>query len=182
MNNRREKSFRAALGGIMSAAALVSLLLGSMLPFATYSAPALASLCVLIFFDELGTSAALTMYAAVSVLGVILCPDKEAAFMFVFLLGWYPIAKSRIDRLPSRAARAAVKLALFNLAVGLMYALLIKVFMMGEIADDFRDFSAVMFAAFAAAGNLTFVIFDVLLTKITLVYTVKLRPRLLSRL
>ncbi len=166
----------------MSALALVSLLLGSVLPFSTYAAPAIASLCVLIFYDELGAAAALTMYAAVSALGVLLCPDKEAAFLFVFFLGWYPVAKPLIDRLRSRPLRIIIKLAVFNLAVAAMYLLLIKVLFIGEIAEDFKDFGYFMTAAFIAAGNFTFAVFDVLLTKVTLAYTVRLRPRLLSRL
>ncbi len=177
----REKSYKTALGGVLSAAALSIMLLGSILPFSTYLAPSLASLCVLILFAELGTGAALTMYAAVSILGVLLCADKEAALIFAFFLGFYPVLKSAIDRIRKKGVRVAIKLACFNTALLLLYFLLIKIFTVSSVIDDFSGFTTFMYIAFVIAGNATFLMFDVVLTKSAFLYWAKIRPRLCKK-
>lgn len=177
----REKSYKAALGGVMTAMALVFLLLGAFFPFSTYAAPAAAALCVAVFHLELGTAAALTMYAAVSLLALLLGADKEAAFLFTMLLGYYPVLKRSLDRLRSRAVRIALKLAVANVSVAAMYLLLLKILALPVMVADFADFNAVMAVGFAVMGNITVLLFDTILTRFAFLYWAKIRPRLCRR-
>ena len=49
--------------------------------------------------EELGTKAAGTSYAAAAILALLLAPDRETAFVYLFF-GWYPILRPRIAALP----------------------------------------------------------------------------------
>ena len=100
-----------AVGGVLAALAVTILLLGGLIPVGTYVAPMLAALPLIVLLAELPRGLCVGWYAVVAILGVLLCPDKETAFVFVFL-GWYPILRPRLERLPL-ALRLALKLLIF---------------------------------------------------------------------
>ena len=57
---------------------------------------------------------ALTAYAAVSLLALLFVPDKEVALIFVFLLGYYPLAKPKFERIRPAVLCIVCKLLLCN--------------------------------------------------------------------
>ncbi len=160
-----------ALGGVFAALAVVLLTLGGVIPIGTYLAPMLASLPLIVLLTELPGGLCLGWYAVMSILGVMLCPDKETAFVFVFL-GWYPIARPALDRLP-RLPRLLAKLLLFNLAVAALYALLILVFRLEVLVQEAQETGFAMLLVLALLGNLTFLFFDLLLKRLSLLYQIK---------
>ena len=160
-----------ALGGIFAALAVVILLLGGIIPVGTYIAPMVAALPLVILLTELPKSLCFGWYCIVALLGVLLCPDKETAFVFVFL-GWFPLAKPRLDRLP-KVPGLLCKLLLFNLSVAGLYALLILVFHLEALVREARETGAVMLIVLLLMGNLSFVLFDILLARLTVLYKVK---------
>ena len=123
-----------ALGGVFAALAAVILLVGGIIPVGTYVAPMLAALPLVILLAELPKSLCFGWYCIVALLGVLLCPDKETAFVFVFL-GWYPLAKPALDRLP-KLPGLLCKLLLFDAATAALYALLILVFQLEALVRD----------------------------------------------
>ncbi len=150
----------AALGGVTAALAVVIMCLGTLIPVATYICPMICALLLQSVFRACGAKTAWAWYGAVGLLCALLAPDKEAAAVFLFL-GYYPIVKPRLDecRLPLFA-----KLLLFNGAAAVMYAVLIWLFGMGEIAAEFRELGIVMGLATLLLGNVTFFLLDRLLT------------------
>ena len=76
---------RIAVSGMMVALAVAILLMGGVIPAATFAGPALAGLLLIPVFAEGGQKFALGAWIAVSALSLILCPDKEAALLFAFL-------------------------------------------------------------------------------------------------
>lgn len=160
-----------ALGGIFAALAVVILLLGGIIPVGTYIAPMVAALPLVILLAELPGSLCLGWYAIVALLGVLLCPDKETAFVFVFL-GWFPLAKPRLDRLP-KLPGLLCKLLLFNLSVAALYALLILVFRLDALVQEAKETGLVMLLVILLLGNLSFLLFDVLLGRLTVLYRIK---------
>ena len=98
-------------------------------------------------------------YGAVAVLSVLLSPDKEAAAVFVFL-GYYPILKPWLD---SRRLKWLWKGIFFNAVILAMYAMLLRVFGMEQISEDFAEMGAVMTAVTLVLGNVTFFLLDRLL-------------------
>ena len=74
----------------MAALAVVIMCMGGIIPMATYVCPMLCSLLLAVVLRLTGRRIAWAWYAAVSLLSLLLGPDKEAAAVFVFL-GYYPI-------------------------------------------------------------------------------------------
>ncbi len=165
------KTRQIALGGVLAALAVVLLTLGGVIPIGTYIAPMLASMPLIVLLTELPRGLCLGWYAIVAILGVMLCPDKETAFVFVFL-GWYPIARPALDRLP-RLPRIAAKLLIFNLAVAALYALLILVFRLEALVQEAKETGFAMLLVLVVLGNLTFLFYDVLLNRLTALYRIK---------
>ena len=164
----------------MTALAVTVMLLGGMIPVATFCCPALAGVLLLPVVAECGRRVALGAYAAIAALSLILCPDKEAALLFAFL-GYYPVVKWRLDRIGRKWLRRGLKALIMDGAVALMYALIFFVFRLDRIMADYADMTRVMLVAFIIAGGVTLALYDVMLGAMAFVYMTKLRPKLFGR-
>ena len=174
----RAKTYRVALGGILTALAVCVMFLGSVIPFATYISPALASLAVLYFAVEYHTGAALLIYAAISALALLIAPDKEQALLFACFLGWYPAAKFPIERKLKAVPAMVFKLVLCNASLFALYYVITRVLVIAAVRDEFAEFTTAIVIALAVLGNLTFIIFDKALTRLSMLWLAKWRPRL----
>ena len=141
--------------------AVILMLLGGLVPFATYVCPMLASVLLIPLLEHLPKALCWGWYGVVALLSALFCPDRESAFLFVFL-GWYPIVRPGLDRLP-RLPRLLVKLLIFNAAVAAVYGLLIYVFALEALLEEAREMGTLMLAALAVLGNISFLLFDRLL-------------------
>lgn len=146
----------------MAALAVVIMCMGGIIPMATYVCPMLCSLLLAVVLRLTGRRIAWAWYAAVSLLSLLLGPDKEAAAVFVFL-GYYPIIKPWLDR---RKAPILWKLAVFNLSIGLLYTLLLYLFRLEQVVRDFSEFGMVMTIVVLLLGNVTLFMLDVVLSRI----------------
>lgn len=167
------KAQHLALCGLLSALAVTALLLGGILPLATFCAPVLAMAALLPIQEELGPRAAATAWAAVSLLALMLVSDRETALVFVFF-GWYPVLRPRLAALPSRLLRILVRLGSYGLAVSLLYGLVLR--LMGLTAD-LSGASRLANAALLVLGGVTFLILDRALERLSLLWRNKLRRR-----
>lgn len=175
MNHNNQTAKQIALGGVLAALAVVILLLGGIIPMGTYLAPMLASLPLIVLLAELPKGLCIGWYAVVAVLGAVLCPDKETAFVFVFL-GWYPILRPALERLP-RWLRIPVKLLIFLIAVSALYALLILVFQLEALVNEARETGIPMLIGLLAVGCVTFLLFDLLLFRLTNIYKYNIKRK-----
>ena len=162
------QSRKASLCGMMAALSVVILCLGGMIPLATFACPMLAMLCLIPAVCEYGVGTALLLYGAASILALLLGPDKEIALLYVFL-GWYPGVRPRLEAIPW-PVRWTVKCALFTLAVMAMYILVLHVFRLKAVVEEFAGYSTVMLLAMMALGNITFLIFDRVLDRMARAY------------
>ena len=158
----RKKSFKTALGGLLSALAVCFLFLGGVLPFANLMGPVCAAVCVLFFHAEFGTKAAAAMYGCVSVLALLLASDMESALLFAGFLGWYPMLRQWLHaRFGGRPLLLwAAKLAVFCGSVAAIYALLLRVFALPALVEEFAGYSRGVLAAIAALAVLCFIVCD----------------------
>lgn len=177
---RSMESRRIALGGIFSALSIVVMLMGGILPFATFSAPAIAGILIVPVAIEFGMKTGYLLYAAIGLLSVFILPDKEMALIFIFLFGFYPLLKARLERIPARVLQWAAKLTLFNVCIFCMYGLILFVFPIGAVVAEFEEMGTVFIASLLLLGNLAFVIYDMALVKMIGLYCVKMRPRLMN--
>jgi hypothetical protein len=168
---------RVAVSGMMVALATAILLMGGVIPAATFAGPALAGLLLIPVLAEGGRRMALGAWLAISALSLMLCADKEAALLFAFL-GWYPAMKWTLEsKLPGWKS-LPVKLLLWNACAGAMAALIFFVFRMDQVIAEYREMSRAMLAVFILLANVTLVLYDRLLNIMAVVYLKKLRPKL----
>lgn len=175
---RRTKASVLALCGVLAALAVGLMFLGGTVAFASIACPVLASLVLIPVYCECGWKWGLVWYGAVSLLGLLLAPEKECAILFVFF-GYYPMLKTFFGRLHGgKLLKWVVKLLYINLALCAAYGLMIFVFRMPAVSAEFREYSRWMLAALLALANLTFVVYDILIGRLEIFYFVKLRPKL----
>ena len=159
----RKSAKHIALGGILSALAVVIMCIGGMIPLSTFVCPLLAMLTGYAVFRICGSKTAWCWYAVTSVLSLLLGPDKEAGAVFLFL-GYYPFVKPSLERYK---LVWVLKLLLFNCAIGIMYFLLLQLFGMAELAAEFSELGLWGGVLTVVLGNVTFILLDCLLTKLT---------------
>ena len=173
----RKKSHTAALCGIFGALALVVMLSGGILPLATYLSPMLAGLLVLPVVCEAGRSAGWIFYAGIALLGLFLLPDKEPAILFCAFLGYYPLVKFSLEKLP-KPLRLLLKVVLFNAAVLAAYRLMLHLFGMAALQQEFAGMTGGWLTALLVLANLTFWMYDLAITRLFALYIRVLRPRI----
>ena len=110
---------RMAMCAMTAALCVVLMLLGAVLELGMYACPLLAGLCLVPIGKRFGRKYHITAFAATSILCLLIVPNMEENLMFLGLLGWYPIAKPHLDKLP-RPIRPVCKGLIFN---GTMIAL-----------------------------------------------------------
>jgi hypothetical protein len=158
---RNNGAKQIALGGMMAALAVVIMSLGGMIPSATFVCPMLCCLILQIVRTICGDRMAWAWYGAVAILSLLMGPDKEAAAVFVFL-GYYPILKPKFDK--SRL-KWVWKLLYFNVVILAMYWLLIHLFGMAQLAQEWEELGIWMTGFMLLLGNVTFFLLDRVLSK-----------------
>ena len=174
-----KNSKKIALTGMLCALAAVFMMLGGTIPLATFCCPALAGLMLVPIFVECGERLSWCAYAAIAALSLMLCPDKEAALLFVFL-GYYPILRWRLEQIRTGILRVAAKLGIFNIAVGLACMVLIFLLRMDRIMQEYREMGFILIAACLVLGNITLLLYDRMLSVMTALYVYKLRGKLMK--
>lgn len=170
----REQSHAVALCGLTAALALVVMVLGSMLGVMTYACPVLAGILLLCVREELGVRWALTEWAAIGLLALMLVPEPEMTGVFIGIFGWYPAAKPGLDRLPGLLSWFMKGLTFNGAAVG-TYALLMQVVGISDMPGSLWGMVSML-----AVGNLLFVLYDLALKRLQRTLLPRLH-RLLSR-
>lgn len=145
-----------ALGGLMTAVAVVIMTLGSIIPVNTYLCPVLCILITPVVTGRCGRRIGWCYYMAAAVLSLLLAPDREAALVYAFL-GYYPLIRPWFERLG--AFRLAAKLVFFTAAGAASYGVLL--FVMG--AQAAMDEGWLMTAMMVLAWDVLFVLVDRLL-------------------
>ena len=157
----RSKAYPIALGGMLAAAAVVLMSIGTIIPVATYAAPVLCLLLCQTVLKLCGKRIAWAWYGAVAFLSQLMAPDKEAAAVFL-VLGYYPIAKLKLDALKGKWLWKALY---FNGSILALYWVLMNIIGMQQLLSDFEGMGIAMTAVLLILGNVTFFLLDRLLEK-----------------
>ena len=174
---RKTESQKIALCGMLGALSVVLLLIGSALQIGTYAAPMLAAFLLIPVLEDYGPRYALTLYATVSILAVLLVPETELAFFYVLVMGYYPVLRVKLNALKNTVLRWVIKFAVFNAATVLVYLLLFA--LLGPaVLDELLADGTAMLAALLAAGNLSFWLCDRALAALTRYYHLVVKPKL----
>ncbi len=165
-----------AFGGVITALALTLMLLAGVLPTASYSLAALAGMLLVPLVIEFGITTSMSAFIAVGLLSMLLLADKEAGILFCCVLGWYPIAKAPIEKIKSNWLCWALKLTVFNLAVVGFYFISTRLFFAAGFEDTVLGKYSI--PALWGLGNIAFIVYDIALSKLIVVYMRRLHERL----
>ncbi len=169
-------SVKVSLGGVVAALSLVLMLLTSIIPFGTYAFPAFAGILLVLLVFNLGYAYAFAVYFVTAALSFLLVTDKEAALYYALFLGFYPILKGVIERIPSKPVQYIVKLALFN--VCMIAAFYIGITLLSIPKESFNLFGVYLPWVFLILGNIVFIIYDLCITRLVTLYLLKWHDRL----
>lgn len=150
---------------------------GGFLAVAQYSAPMLASVCLIPMMIEFGRGRAWIGYAATALITVILCPDKELAFFYVFI-GYYPMLREDMNRLRPAALRWAAKLLFFAAATLALYLFLCFVLKLDAVLSELEGYGKGIKALLFFGLVAVLMLYDIALGTAKRIYITKLRPKL----
>ncbi len=170
----REQSRKVALCGVLCGLAVVVLLLGGLFSLAVYCAPLLAMAVLLPVLEEYGPGTAGAAYGAVAILALLLVPDRETALVYVFF-GWYPLLRPRIAALPSLPVRLVCRLGVCGLSMFLLYGVTIRLLGLTAVTEELGG--GWLTAALAVMGCAVFLLLDLALGRLTVLWRRKLRRR-----
>lgn len=175
--NARKQSVTVAFCGMAAALSAVIMLIGGVIPAATYAVPMLCGALLLPILIELGKSAAWATFFSVAFLALILGFDKEAAFFYLFI-GYYPIVKWPMDKIRPKWKRICCKGLLFAGAMGLMYGLLYLLFPMEAMLQEFKEMGVFLSVGFVIAYVGFMFLYDMVLVRLLPFYANRIRPKL----
>ena len=176
------QSAKTAIGG-MTAALSVVLMLPTIVGLWTYALPAMAGILIMFVIIEIDKKWASGIFIAVSILSLMLLPNKEAAVFYACFFGNYPIFKAIIEKcnMP-RVLEYIIKTAFFNATVLLAAFVMVKVFGMPLAELLGTEGESAWWVEYAlpitlAVANVTFIAFDYLLTVMVTIYLAKWQKR-----
>lgn len=163
-----KQSLRIAFGGIITALSVLILLLSGIIPATEYAFPLFAGVLLIPVATEISEKWAWMVFAAVSVLALLIVPKREPAVVYVTLLGYYPLVKGKLEKIRIKPLSVAAKFLLFNIATAASMLLLAFVFRVPM--DDINDFGKYTVILFAAVANVFFFVYDLCLNRVMCTY------------
>ncbi|MBQ8182486.1 MAG: hypothetical protein IJ025_01120 [Clostridia bacterium] len=151
-----------AVCGMTTALSVVLMMTSTLLPVLMYVLPVVTSLGVLYVRDLSNKKWAFGVYAATSVLSMILLTDKETALTYVLFFGYYTLVKNSFEKLPKIVSRL-IKTLVFNAAaitIGIL-----GVWLFGVSGEEYSEFGKLTIPLLLGLANLAFVLYDFAITK-----------------
>lgn len=177
---------KLTLGAILSAMGVALLFLGSFIETLDLTMAALASFFCIFAVIELGGIYPWLIFSVTGVLSVIIMPYSMTGWFYLLFFGYYPIVKEKLERLP-KILSWILKMLILNVA--LVIAVVAAYFLFFGQTGDGNLMSAftlifgesetgeMMAIGVYALVNLTFVIYDIALTKLITLYFIKFRKK-----
>ncbi len=156
---------------VFGALALVFLYGAGAFPTGRWGIAALAGLMPAAAVISAGVLSGVLCWLGVSVLALLLIPDKLSALLFAALFGLYAVVKCLIEGLRRRWVEYLLKLAFFNAAFTLVF-LLMKTAVLGSLP---APLGAVWLLY--GAGNVVFLIYDYGFTKLITLYLARVHRK-----
>lgn len=180
--NKPSIGYVVSLCGIMCGLAVALMFVMGMIPSFEYISPAAAGILVWVIREQLGVKYGLVSYLAVGILAALLTMNYEATMMFLFLLGYYPIIREYLQKVPTFVLRLIVKLALYAVSAVSVYFILINLFGMKQLLDDIGEFGQYGSFILLGMGAFAFLLYDVFLALLKPYYEKLLRPIIQKRM
>lgn len=167
-------SRKLALSGILTALGSVVLLLENLSPTGKLGFYVLAAFLLSVVVMECGTGYGWISYIAVSVISLLIVPEKTAVLPYIMFFGVYALVKSHIEKLGRVIAGWILKFAFFNTALYFLWNIAVNVL---RIIPG-RLFEILPLAAVIIILQVLFFLYDWLFTLWTNYYAYKIQPRI----
>lgn len=121
-----KKTSKIALSAVFAALSVALMALVSIIPNLELALPAISGLFVAVIVIEVDKKWALGVWAAVSVLSLIVVPNKAAAIIYAVFFGYYPVLKSVLESKTPCAVEYIIKILTFSVVMSLSYFLMVN--------------------------------------------------------
>jgi len=165
------KSKKIARVALLSAAALVILIVAGFAPTAQLALTAIAGIASAFAVIHIGIGGGFLCWAVVSALALILVPTKGCAVLYAIFFGLYPVLKSLIEKLDRMWLEWIIKLLCFNAVLTVCIFALRALFFTG--AEKFLKFIPLLYAG----GSIVFVIYDIGFSRLITFYYDRVKPK-----
>ncbi len=163
---------KIAFCGIMSALSAVIMLV-AYFPYFTYAVPAVAGLCVMVVLIETDIKWSVLTYFSSAFLAFLVA-ETESKIIYIAFFGFYPILKCIIEKLRMVVFGWILKLLTFNFCVVVLFLVFSQ---LGLIT--FEDRGIFLFSwVLLLLGNVVFVIYDIAVSRLALVYIDKFHSKI----
>ena len=176
MARRKPGPRHIALNGMLSAVALVFLLIAGVIPSGWTGVTAVAGLAVGVAISAAGYLSGLFCYLVSGLLALLLVPAKQAAVLYLCLFGIYPLLKNKLEHLKIRALEYVLKLAYFNLVLVALYHLAFAL-LFARIGEELNPALPLLMLV----GSVIFLLYDFAFSKVMSLLQARLVPQLRSR-
>lgn len=167
---------KTALGAIITGLSVALMLSTGILPFLSYAIPAICGVLIILMVIECDKKWALLVYVCVSILSLLIVPDKSAGFAYTCIFGYYPIVKAIFEsKLPNWLSWVA-KIILADVVLIAGYYLSLKFFGFdSEGIEWIVPHLTKWYVApiIAIGGGIFFVMYDTVLTRLITIYSAK---------
>lgn len=177
----RRGTKRLTVSAALVALTVVLLWLGSLIEVLDLVTAFVASLLIAFSVAEFGVAWSFLTWITAGLLSCLLMPGAFISWEYALLVGVLPILKALWERIPSRPLAFLGKFASFNL----LYAAILTVFhfFFGGLFTDLTLFGHTVPAItvpilLAVLGNLSFLLYDYLLTRMIFLYYTKWSARI----
>lgn len=158
-----------ALGGVLAAGSVVLLWLACAAPSGRIGLAAAAGLFPMIAAMFTGRGGGYLCWAAASLMGLLILPDKGIALLFLAFLGVYPVGKGRIETVGRLEIEWGLKLAWFNLTLTVFWFVFQELFLPSP-PEWLANHTLLLYGL----GSLVFVIYDIGLSRLITLLRVRL--------
>jgi hypothetical protein len=172
---------------LLASLGVALLFVGSLIETLDLSMAAMASFFCLFAVLEVRGMYPWLIFAVTGILSIVLMPYSMGGWFYLLFFGFYPIFKDKVERL-KKPVSWTLKIVVFNLALVLGTLVAFYIFVGDTEGKNLIDafgfvFGVEEFGYLAAAGvyllaNVTFVIYDIALTRLIILFYVKIRKKL----
>jgi hypothetical protein len=150
-----------AFSAMAVALGVVLLFLAGVLPAGRLALIGVAGLPAALVRFRSGWSYGLVCFAATTLLALLFSAMKSAALLYAAFLGYYPMVKGTLERLPNVVLRYVLKLALFNVAFAIL------LLSASAVLTDTLP-AGLSLPLLLAGGSVVFLVYDIALTQLIL--------------
>ncbi len=161
------------VSAMLSALGVVMLGLGSLVEVLDLTFAVIASLLTVYAVIEIGGAYPWLIWIVTSTVALLLLPLKTPVLFYALLTGYYPILKQKIERRMARVPAWTFKMSVFAVSLAVIVAV------MWLFAPTLLETTGgwVVIATTVVLAVLSFIFYDICLTKLITIYFLKLQKR-----